>query len=130
MRPSSLFEILGLIDTREKFNAVCASLPEEAAPEIERFLKFFLREFLPSRRFAAQELAKRLPPRRDGGPKQKMPSQDICSQICDYISKKHADGVLLGTAQAQAAKKWNKSLRMIQRIWAQRRANLIDKIET
>lgn len=120
VEPERFFEILGQIDTREKFNTVCASLPEEEAPNIEMFHKFLFREFLPAQRSAALGLARRLPPRRGGGAPSKMPSRVICREICAYISKKHAECVPLGTAQRQAGEKWNKSFRMIQRIWALR----------
>jgi hypothetical protein len=120
VRPEYFYEILGLIDTRQKANAVLASLPQDATPQIERFLKFLLKEFLPNQRRAAQEFVKQLPQRRSGGAPSKMPSQAECLEICNEISKLHAAGVLLGTAQQRAAKKWNKSVRVIQRIWAER----------
>ena len=125
VNPEKFYEILGLIDTREKSDAVLASLPEDAAPEIERFLKFVLKEFLPSQRLAAQKLVKQLPQRRGGGAPSKMPSPAECRQICAEINKWHGQGVSLGVAQQRAADKWNKSLRMIQRVWAKRSNYLI-----
>jgi hypothetical protein len=118
--PAQFFEILGMIDTRDKFDLVFAALPEEAAPEVERFLKFLLKEFLPARRLAAQKLVKALPQRRTGGRKSKMSSETKCRQICDEIIELHAKGVLIGDAQRRAVKKWKISLRTIQKIWADR----------
>lgn len=119
------YEILGLIDTKEKSDAVLASLPEDAAPAIEGFLRFMLKEFLPSQRLAAHELTKHLPQRRGGGAPPKTPNQAECRLICAEINKRHGQGVLLGVAQQRAADKWNKSLRMIQRVWAKRANYLI-----
>jgi hypothetical protein len=120
VRPENFYEILGLIDTREKSDAILASLPEDVAPEIEKFLKFVLKDFLPSQRLAAQELAKHLPQRRGGGAPSKMPSRAESRLICAEINKLHGEGVLLGAAQQRTANKWNKSVRMIQRVWADR----------
>jgi hypothetical protein len=121
--PGRFYEILGLIDTREKSDAVLASLTQDAAPQIESFLRFLLKEFLPAQRLTAQELAKHLPQRRGGGAPSQMPGQAERREICNEISKLHAEGVLLGAAQRRAATKWNKSVRMVQRIWAQRGHN-------
>jgi hypothetical protein len=117
--PERFYEILGLIDTREKFDSILANLPEEDTPKAEKFLKFLLKQFFPTQRAAAQELVKALPPRA-GGAKSTMPSEAECRQICDEISELHAKGVPKGTAQKRAAQKWNRSLRTIERIWASR----------
>ena len=45
--PGRFDDILGLIDTKEKSDAVLAGLPQEAAPKIESFLKFLLRNCFP-----------------------------------------------------------------------------------
>ncbi|WP_353071480.1 hypothetical protein [Tunturiibacter gelidiferens] len=118
--PTQYYEILGMIDTREKFSTVFASLPEEAVPEIEKFFKFLFKEFLPTHRLAAQELTKALPQRRTGGRKSKMPSEAICRKICAEIIGLHAKGVSKGDAQQRAAQKWKMSKRMIEKIWADR----------
>jgi|SRR5579871_493306 len=120
VNPEFFYEILGMIDTKAKSDAVLASLPEEAAPEIEKFLKFLLKEFLPTQRLAAQKLVKALPQRRTGGPKSKMPSEAKRRQICHEIIELHAKGVSKGDAQKRASLKWNIPLRSIQRIWALR----------
>jgi hypothetical protein len=101
---------------------VLAALPEGSVPEIERFLKFLLKDFLPSQRSAAQRSVKHLPQRRSGGAPSKMPNPADCRKICDEMNELHHKGVLLGVAQKQVAKKWIKSVRMVQRIWAQRKA--------
>ncbi len=120
VNPEHFYEILGLIDTKEKMDSVLASLPEEGAPEIREFLEFLLKVYFPSQRAAAQELAKQLP-HLPGGAPTKMPGPEVCWQICDEINAKHRQGVQLGIAQRQAAEKWNLKPRMIQRIWAARR---------
>jgi hypothetical protein len=129
--PERFYEILGLIDTREKFDVVLASLPEEAAPEAEKFLKFLMKEFLPNQRLTAQELVKALPQRRAGGPKPKVLAEAKCRQICDEIIELHAKGVSIGDAQRRAAQKWNIALRSIQRIWGGRAkyTHVADKIK-
>jgi hypothetical protein len=129
--PERFYDILGLIDTREKAHAVLAGFPEEAIPQIEQFLKFLLKEYLPGQRLAAQEMVKALPQRRSGGPKPTMPGEAECRQICDEIFDLHRRGVPKGNAQRRAAQKRKLSLRTIQRIWAQREKwpVLTDKIE-
>jgi len=96
VRPGLFYEILGLIDTREKFNSVFASLPENETPEIERVLNIFLKKILPFVRFTASQLTKILPQRRAGGARSKMPSQEDCCQICNKIRKDKRSGVPLG----------------------------------
>ncbi|WP_353061948.1 hypothetical protein RBB77_11590 [Tunturibacter psychrotolerans] len=118
--PAQYYEILGMIDSREKYSTVFASLPEEAVPEIEIFFKFLLKEFLPAQRLAAQGLTKALPQRRTGGRKSKMPSEATCRKICAEIIELHAKSVLIGDAQRRAVKKWKIPLRSIQKIWAKR----------
>jgi hypothetical protein len=119
--PEQFDEILGQIDTREKCDSVLANLPEEEVPKAEKFLDALLKQILPAQRASAQNLVKALPPRRTGGPKSTIPSEAKCRQINKEISKLHADGVSLGTAQRRVATKWGKSLRTVQRIWALRR---------
>jgi hypothetical protein len=115
VRPELFYEILGLIDTREKFNAVFASLPEHETPELERVLNIFLKKVLPGIRFVAWQLTKILPQRRGGGRPPKIPSPEDCRKICNEISEAHRP---LMTAQKQAAQRWRLKLRMIQTIWA------------
>lgn len=128
VRPEYFYEILGLIDTEEKFNATLASLPEEASPQIETFLDFLVKDFLPSQRSAAENLAKRLPRRRAGGRPSTSDDEAECVKICDAIQRLERAGVSRGTAQKQVAAKTGKSLRTVQRIWG-KRANDIDNSE-
>jgi hypothetical protein len=120
--PTQFHEILGVIDTREKMNFVLATLPDEAAPKIEEFLGFLLNEFFPNQKAVAQQIATTLPQRHTGGRKSRMPSTEVCRQICGYISALHHDGALMIGAQNRAASKFDLSLRMIQRIWSARAA--------
>jgi hypothetical protein len=120
VRPEFFFEILTMIDSREKAMAVFAALPEEEAPKIEEFLDFFLKEFAPSLRSNAKLLAKKLPQRRSGGPHSKMPSREVCRAICDEIQALERKGVQRGIAQRRVADKRGLKLRMVQRIWAAR----------
>jgi len=121
--PEKFAAILGLIDTPEKAEAVFRSLPEEQAPELEKFLRWFLKEWLPSQRAYAQSMAKHLPQRRAGGAPSTIPSDEECRDICNEISSLHRKGVSLGLAQRRLARKRALSLRTVQRIWAQRRLN-------
>jgi hypothetical protein len=125
-------ENLGMIDSREKFYSMLADLPEEAAPEIEQFLNYALKKGIPSERSELQQLAKSLPASPGGAPP-KMPSEAVCRQICDEISKLYERGVSMREAQKRAVQKWNLSLRTIQRIWqlwGPKRQNVNDKIES
>jgi hypothetical protein len=112
----NFYEVLGLIDTREKSDFVFASLPEDSAPQIERFLRFILKDFLPSQKAAAQELAKRLPQRRSGGADPKLPNPEERRKIWNWISELNRKGVTWGDAQRRAAAKFALKLRMIQTI--------------
>lgn len=116
VQPEYFYEILGLIDTRDRWNSVFAGLPEDSTPEIERFLKFILKVFLPSQKSAAQELANNLPQRRSGGPHSKMPSPEKCREICDWISG--LKGVSMGDRQRRAVARFGPTFRMIQTIWS------------
>jgi hypothetical protein len=121
IQPENFAEILELIDSREKFGAVTSQLPEEAAPEIKKFLEWMLKECLPSMRADAQSLVKHLPQRRRGGRPIIMPGPAKCRQICKDISKLHESGVALGLAQRRISTREELSLRMIERIWAARK---------
>jgi hypothetical protein len=121
IQPENFPDILGLIDSREKFGAVIIQLPEEAAPEMEKFLEWMLKECLPSLRAGAQSMVKHLPQRRGGGRPTTMPSPAKCRQICKDITKLHGSGVPLGLAQNRISTKEGISIRMVQRIWAARK---------
>ena len=120
IRPENFYDILGLIDNKEKAQTVLRELPEDAAPEIEKALRWMLKEWLPSLRSNAQSMAKHLPQRRGGGAPSKMPNEAECREICAKINKLYGEGTPLGKAQQRAAMEKGKSLRMVQRIWAQR----------
>ena len=123
VRPENFYQILGFIDTKEKLSSSLASLPEESALEIEKALRFLLKEYLPSQREAAKQRTRHLPQRRAGGAPSKMPSSADCCTICDEINDLHRKGVLLQDAQPRVAQKWNKSRRTIQKVWQQRKLN-------
>lgn len=118
--PGQLHELLGLIDTKEKLLAPLANFPDASAQPLERVLTFVLKQVLPAARAASQLQVKHLPQFRRGGGRSKTPNAEECRRICDEIAMLHRKGVLLVPAQRKAALKWDKSLRMIQSIWAQR----------
>jgi hypothetical protein len=117
------YEILGLIDIKEKAIAVLESLPEDSVPRIDKLLDLFWKEILPGQRVAAKQALKHLPQRRSGGPKLKMPDASDCQKICDEINSLHSQGVLLGAAQKRMAKKWKQKPRMIEEIWRRGKRN-------
>lgn len=119
VRPEQMYGILGLIDNREKAHAVLMGMPDSAAPEIEKFLDFMLKELLPEQRRHAQRVVGALPYKRIGGPKTSTwPSVTICREICEGIDRLHVkEDVQKGDAQEQMALKYGLSTRMVQRIW-------------
>ena len=121
INPANFVDILGLVDTKEKLRSVLAELPEDAGPQLEKFLLWLLKSWLPSMRANAQWMAKHLPQRRAGGPPKKMPGPAECRRICEEINELHGKGVLLGVAQKRIAMREELSLRMVQRIWAERK---------
>ena len=121
VQPEFLYEILGQIDTREKFDTVFANLPEQSATLIEKFLDFMVKEYFPRQRLAALELAHRLPPRPGTGRNPKIPkSPEQCLEICDEVRQLEDKGIPKGVAQEQVGKKkkWDMSRRTVQRICA------------
>jgi hypothetical protein len=123
INPANFVDILGLIDNKEKLRSVLAELPEDDAPRLETFLQWMLKTLLPSMRTKAQWMAKHLPQRRAGGPPKKMPGPAECRRICEEINELHGKGVLLGVAQKRIAMRKEFSLRMVQRIWAERKTD-------
>lgn len=121
VNPEFFYEILGLIDTREKMRLLLPHFPEEAAPMAEQFLNYLLKDYFPSVRSRADEMRSSLPQRR-AGPKQpwKMPDQQKCREICSAILKLQGDRVKLGVAQRRLAAREGLNIRMVQRIWADR----------
>ncbi len=113
VQPEHFYEILGMIDTREKHDAIFSQLP---GPEVDKFLKFLLKDFLPAVRSNAQLMAKKLPQRRNGGPKPKMPSEEKCREIFDEIEQLHRKNVKRGIAQRRLAERTGLSVRTVQRI--------------
>lgn len=118
--PGQFYEILGLINTKEKLLAPLADFPDASVQSLERVLTFVLKRVLPAARVASKLRVKHLPQFRRGGAPSKRPGAEECRQICDEIGALHRKGVLLIPAQRQTALKWNKSPRMIQMIWADR----------
>jgi hypothetical protein len=94
---------------------VFTQLPEEKAPQIEAFLDFVLKQFLPQLKTNAKLMRKVLPQRHDGGPNPKMPPEEECRSIYDEIEKL-AKTVKRGIAQRRLAERKGLSLRMVQRI--------------
>ena len=115
VKPDNFYEILGLIDTREKATAVFVKLPEEGVPEIEKFFSFLLKVFFPSLRLGSK-IFKKLPQRRGGGRPPTMPSEDECRAIYGEVEVLDRKRVLRGIAQRRVADKYGLSLRMVQRI--------------
>ena len=123
--PEMFYEILGLISTREQFDAALASLPDESVPQIQKFLIFVLKDYLPSQKVRSQALARMLPQRRSGGAKPKMPDKATRNAICKKIASLVKAGVPKGDAQRRAVGEFGIKLRMIQTIWAERDNSLI-----
>jgi hypothetical protein len=126
LQPEQFYAILGLIDTREKAYRILLRLPEEAVPRIDRLLDFMMKELLTAIRSQAQAIVDEFPSKRGGGPKtSSMPSFAVCREICETIQKLHSkDGVAKGLVQQQMKDRYNLSLRMVQRIWHDRKKYL------
>lgn len=112
VEPEYFFEILELIDTREKMAEAFATVPEA---EADKFLTFVLKKLLPGARSNAAELAKKLPQRHTGGPKSKKPPEEECRAIYNEVENM-ARKMKRGVAQLRVAKRKRLSLRMVQRI--------------
>ena len=116
-------ENLEKINTREKFLTMVGSMPEQAAPEIEGFFNHVMKEVLPSHRGALEKMAEQLPHNPGGRPSMR-PSPEACLKICNKISDLHRNGLGKIKAQQRAADEWGLTLRMVQRIWAERNLNI------
>ncbi|HZQ44946.1 MAG TPA: hypothetical protein VFA99_16965 [Acidobacteriaceae bacterium] len=118
VRPEFFYEILGMIDTREKATAIFAAFPDEDVPKIEHFLSFVLKELLPDWRSNAERMVGILPYHRGGGRPPTMPSEEECRSICHEVERLKRDGVKTGFAQQRIADRTGLSLRTVQRICA------------
>jgi len=69
-------------------------------------------------RGSLQGIAKSLPPSPGGRPREFSPQE--CIEVCLEIGQLYGQGVALADAQKRMAKRYNVSLRTIQRVWQHR----------
>lgn len=115
--PSEFDLILKSIQGPDQFWAVLQTLPDEAAPTIDHFLRYLHRDYLPTLRDKMRETAERLPRPPAGGRPRVTPSSDDRAKIAQELNVLIAKDVPRGDAQRQIAKRYSKSLREVQRIW-------------
>jgi hypothetical protein len=122
VRPEFFYEILGMIDTREKATAIFAAFPDDDAPKIEHFLSSVLKDLLPDWRSNAERMVDTLPYHRGGGRRTTIPGEEECRSICNEIEKLKKDGVKTGVAEQRIADRTGLNLRTVQRIRARYKA--------
>jgi hypothetical protein len=118
IRPENLYEILSQIDTLEKLVSVTREMPDEQFSIVENFLRWFLREWLPSKRAEGERDRKYLPQYHRGGGKRTMPGDEECREICKEIFDEYRRTGSIGKAQKNVALRRRLNLRMVQRIKA------------
>jgi hypothetical protein len=126
LQPEDVYPILGLIESRENAYKSLLELPEEAVPMVDRMVDFWIKEEMPAIRSRAQAIVREYPYKRGGGPKTgSMPNFAVCREICETIERLHIkDDVPKGIVQEQMKQRFNLSLRMVQRIWHDRKKYL------
>jgi hypothetical protein len=127
IRPESLYEVFGQIDTKEKLVSITREMSDDDFPVIHKALHWLLREWLPSRRAAADRARKHLPQYHHGGGKRTMPSDEECRQICNEIFEEYRKTDSIGEAQRTVARRRKLKLRMVQRIKAKCKDYATDK---
>lgn len=119
LTPETAQVLLGMMDTRQKAEALLATLPEPDPVFLGKVLKE-VSSMLPSVRTVLYPFAKRLPPPPGGRPK-KLADPEARQRIRDEIGQLYVQGVDLRDAQARLAQREGVSPSTIQRIWAERK---------
>ena len=103
--------------SRKELTAALLAGPDPNPEEFERWLAFIriLPHFL---RSSLQGIAKTLPPSPGGRPRELTPQE--CMQVCLLIGQLFGQGVELPDAQKRMARRYDVSLRTIQRAWQER----------
>jgi hypothetical protein len=103
--------------SREDLSAALLAGPDPNPEELETWLAFMrtLPHFL---RGSLQGIAKSLPPSPGGRPRELTPQE--CIEVCLQIGQLYGQGVALPDAQKRMAKRYNVSLRTVQRAWQHR----------
>jgi hypothetical protein len=117
-RYAALFQqVWNNASSREQLTGFLLTVPAPNPEELEtvltliRTVPYLLRNHL-------QGAAKSLPPSPGGRPRELSPHQ--CMEICMQIGQLYGLGVALPDAQKRMARRYNVSLRTIQRAWQQK----------
>ena len=103
--------------SREELSAALLAGPDPDPEEFETWLAFIrtLPYFL---RNSLQGIAKGLPPSPGGRPRQLTPQE--CMEVCLRLGQLYGQGVEVADAQKRMARRYDVSLRTIQRAWQER----------
>jgi hypothetical protein len=98
------------------------ALPDDHVVRIEAFLDDIIRDKLPEIKAALQGFAAPLDQRQNGGAKaRKWPDEATCNRICRRLRGLQQQDVPMETAKRTVAGSFDLSLRMIERIWHDRK---------
>ena len=125
-----LYRITEPLKSREVISAWFDQVPDPSAEEEAMLVACF--EMLPTLiRMAVQgfadDLARQLPHPPGGRPQTLSPGAQ--KEICAFIGQLHAQGVELREAKKRAARKWDVSVRTVQRAWSTRSASAERKFD-